>query len=117
VEEGDTNLSSVKREGDFFVIYLRDDAYLAEANAFIANEAHNFTQKSFLLVLDFVLTSELEMTMTKSLANANKNGLFFMVNKEETENALTWRQIVTVKNQQQVVMDSLTFGNFHNYGE
>jgi len=91
--------------GHFYVLVADSRGNLSLALDYLADRAHNYTQKSFLMVYPLEMNNEDESLMRRTLIEQNKNVLFFMVTSNNT-----WQQVLTIKNQPQVVVNDLKLG-------
>jgi len=98
-----------KREGDFFIVPVRREADLKPMTEFVVREAHNFTQKSFMLVVNARIDEpEQERIIRETTTAANKNSLYFFASPNENGQML-WKQVISVQSQPHVSVDNVEF--------
>jgi hypothetical protein len=71
---------------------------------------NNFTVKSFLLYFPSELSPVQWNRMTQVISNVSQNALFYLAElKSDDDGMLTWKQILTIQHQTQVVVNDLKF--------
>jgi len=103
----DQNLSFDHRHfsNNFHILIFPKSYKIENASLFASELAHNYTQKSFLLVFPMELTRGL---IKSSFEKSNKNGLMYIFSHET--NKWNWFQVFTIANNPQIVVSDLKFG-------
>jgi len=102
------NEKKMLRNGEFHLIFTGNSDQLQSALTYISDKAHNFTQKSFLLIHPFEALQDSDEKIKALLSTSNKNALFYIT--QLTNGKWNWKQILTVKGQSQVIINTLYFG-------